>query len=217
MRITDLAASRKFYADILGLQVTAETEDRICLRAMEERGHHSLVLVKGTKPVTGAISFKTFDEEDLDRAAKHFLRIGQPVEWVTRPNQGRTLATTDVHGIPLEFYHRMERLPPIHQQYALYRGVRPLRIDHVNAFSPNVDESVAYYSRIGFRVTEYTEDEATGGAMGRMDASQRQRSRHCIHERPWSSDASRCVLGAHPDEHNRPAGRHGIDRLRHER
>jgi catechol 2,3-dioxygenase len=56
----------------------------------------------------------------------------------------------------------MDRLPPIHQHYRLYRGVRPLRIDHFNCFSPNVDESVAFYNSFGFRTTEYTEDEATG-------------------------------------------------------
>ena len=56
----------------------------------------------------------------------------------------------------------MDRLPPIHQKYALYKGVKPLRIDHFNCFSPNVDESVAFYNEIGFRVTEYTEDEETG-------------------------------------------------------
>ena len=48
----------------------------------------------------------------------------------------------------------MDRLPPIHQKYALYKGVKPLRIDHFNCFSPNVDESVAFYNEIGFRVTD---------------------------------------------------------------
>ncbi|MCB1424530.1 MAG: VOC family protein, partial [Notoacmeibacter sp.] len=46
--------------------------------------------------------------------------------------------------------------------YALYRGVKPLRIDHFNCFAPNVDEAVAFYNELGFRVTEYTEDEETG-------------------------------------------------------
>jgi catechol 2,3-dioxygenase len=65
-------------------------------------------------------------------------------------------------GIPLEFYHKMDRLPSIHQQYALYRGVKPLRIDHFNCFSPDVDASVEFYNSFGFRVTEYTEDEVSG-------------------------------------------------------
>ena len=108
------------------------------------------------------LGFKVFSEEDLDKAAHFFKGKGMPVEWVERPYQGRTFRTRDPHGIPLEFYSRMDRLPPIHQKYALYKGVKPLRIDHFNVYSPNVDESVAFYGELGFRVTEYTEDAETG-------------------------------------------------------
>ena len=45
--VRDLAASRAFYVDTLGLQVTHEDSRQICLRAMEERGHHCLILRKG--------------------------------------------------------------------------------------------------------------------------------------------------------------------------
>jgi catechol 2,3-dioxygenase len=75
---------------------------------------------------------------------------------------GRVLRTRDPWGAPLEFYAQMDRLPPIHQQYRLYRGVKPLRIDHFNLFSPNVDAAVTFYAEIGFRVTEYTEDAESG-------------------------------------------------------
>jgi len=37
-------------------------------------------------------------------------------------------------------------------------ALKPLRIDHFNCFSHDVDASVAFYSDFGFRVTEYTED-----------------------------------------------------------
>jgi catechol 2,3-dioxygenase len=56
----------------------------------------------------------------------------------------------------------MERLEPIHQKYRLYNGVKPLRIDHFNMFSADVDASVAFYGEMGFRVTEYTEDDESG-------------------------------------------------------
>jgi len=56
----------------------------------------------------------------------------------------------------------LDRLEPIHQKYELYKGVRPLRIDHFNMFSSDVDASVEFYNEIGFRTTEYTEDEKTG-------------------------------------------------------
>ncbi len=160
--VKDLAISRSFYVDTLGLQVTDETDERIYLRAMEERGHHCLVLKKGAKPQVGELAFKVFDEAHLEQGAAWFKSQDLPVEWVDRPYQSKTFCTRDPHGVPLEFYARMDRLQPIHQQYALYKGVKPLRIDHFNCFSPNVDESVAFYNQLGFRVTEYTEDEATG-------------------------------------------------------
>ncbi|MHB0774934.1 3,4-dihydroxyphenylacetate 2,3-dioxygenase [Halomonas sp. WWR20] len=160
--VTDLAKSRHFYVDTLGLQVTDEDDRRIYLRAMEERGHHCLVLEQSDTAAVQALSFKVFDEQDLDKAHDWFKEQGHPVEWIERPYQGRTLRTADCFDTPIEFYFKMERLEPIHQKYALYHGVKPLRIDHFNLFSASVDEAVEFYNRLGFRVTEYTEDEESG-------------------------------------------------------
>jgi catechol 2,3-dioxygenase len=122
-----------------------------------------VILQKSDHPGTVEVmGFKTYDEADLDRAEAEFRAKGCPTQWVERPYQGQTLLTADNIGVPLEFYHKMDRLPSLHQKFALYRGVKPLRIDHFNCFSPDVDASVAFYNEIGFRVTEYTEDEASG-------------------------------------------------------
>ncbi len=162
LNVGDLAASKAFYTDMFGLQISAETDAHIYLRALEERGHHSVILQKSDQPGTVEVmGFKVFDEADLDRAETWFRARGRPTSWIERPYQGRTLLTADTMGIPLEFYARMDRLPTIHQQYGRYHGVRPLRIDHFNCFSPDVDASVAFYNDMGFRVTEYTEDEET--------------------------------------------------------
>ena len=160
--VTDLAKSRAFYVDTLGLQVTDEDITTIYLRAMEERGHHCIVLKQADRAEAGHLGFKVYDDDNLDRAAAFFASKNLPVDWVDRPYQARTIRTRDPQGIPLEFYARMDRLPPIHQQYSLYHGVKPLRIDHFNCFSPNVDQAVAFWNEIGFRVTEYTEDADTG-------------------------------------------------------
>jgi catechol 2,3-dioxygenase len=160
--VTDLGWSRAFYVDMLGLQVTHEEPGAICLRAMEERGHHCMILRQQEQASVAVLGFKVWDEADLDRAADWFAARGLPVAWVERPFMGRVLRTRDPWGAPLEFYAQMDRLPPIHQQYALYRGVKPLRIDHFNLFSPDVDAAVAFYGGMGFRVTEYTEDAESG-------------------------------------------------------
>ncbi|MCF3593196.1 3,4-dihydroxyphenylacetate 2,3-dioxygenase [Rhodobacteraceae bacterium LMO-12] len=160
--ITDLQKSRAFYVDTLGLQVTHEDAREIYLRAMEERGHHCIVLKQAGEANVGVLGFKLYDEPDLDKAEAFFRSKGLPTEWVERPYMGRTLRTRDPFGIPLEFYVKMDRLAPIHQEYKLYQGVKPLRIDHFNMFSSNVDDSVAFYNEIGFRTTEYTEDDESG-------------------------------------------------------
>ena len=160
--VTDLASSRAFYVDTLGLQVTHEDGDSIYLRAMEERGHHCIALRRSDAACARVLGFKLYDEPDLEKAEAFFRGKGLPVDWIERPFMGRTLRTRDPFGVPLEFYVKMDRLPPIHQKYALYRGVKPLRIDHFNMFASDVDGSVAFYTALGFRTTEYTEDDESG-------------------------------------------------------
>ena len=161
-RVTDLTRSRAFYVDTLGLQVTHEDNETIYLRAMEERGHHCIVLRLADRADVGVLGFKLFDEPDFEKAEAFFRRKNVPVKIIERPFIGKVLRTRDPWGIPLEFYVRMDRLPVITQEYALYRGVKPLRIDHFNMFSADVDAAVAFYTEMGFRTTEYTEDEETG-------------------------------------------------------
>ena len=119
--VRDLAASRALYVDTLGLQVTFEDSGMICLRAMEERGHHCLILCKGDDPVSRYLAFRVFSEEDLDKAEAHFAGQGRETSWVERPFQGRTLRVLDPHGIPMEFYFEMERLATIEEQQAYDR------------------------------------------------------------------------------------------------
>src|SRR5690606_14688835 len=61
--VTDLARSRAFYVDTLGLQVSDEDESTIYLRALEERGHHSIILKKSEKAEARDLGFKLYDED----------------------------------------------------------------------------------------------------------------------------------------------------------
>ena len=157
-----LREARELYSDIVGLSVVSETADRICLRGMEERNHYSLALSPAKAPAAKVLGFKVARESDLIRAEDYFSNRGLEPEWVERELMGRVLRVRDPWGVPLEFYVAMARLPTIHQKYGSYRGVKPLRIDHVNLFMPDVDSAVEFYSEMGFRVTEYTEDQESG-------------------------------------------------------
>ena len=160
--VTDLDASENFYANLMGLDVTERNDRQLFFRGMEEREHHSLILTKGSTPQCRGLGFKVFDEQDLYRIEKYFHNRECAANWIERPYIGKILQVRDNLGIPLEFYTRMELLPTIHQQYKLYKGAKPLRIDHVNMFSTDVDSSAEFFNNLGFRLTEYTEDEASG-------------------------------------------------------
>ncbi|MEM9954858.1 MAG: 3,4-dihydroxyphenylacetate 2,3-dioxygenase [Chloroflexota bacterium] len=158
--VTDLARSKSFYVDTLGMIITEETEDTLYLRCLEERNHHSFVLREVDEPTVFRMGYKVFSEADLDTLASHLETLGLPVEWVERHAQGRTLATHDPMGMPLEFYATMTQVERSLQKYAQYQGVQPMRIDHFNCFTPDVQASHDFYvGELGFRVTEYTETD----------------------------------------------------------
>jgi len=158
--VTDLEASKVFYVDTLGMIVTEETDDTLYLRCLEERNHHSFILRQVDEPMVFVMGYKMASEADLDLLADHLESLKLPIKWVERYEQGRTLRTQDPMGMPLEFYFSMTQIDRSLQRYAEYKGVQPMRIDHFNCFTPNVQTSHDFYvGELGFRVTEYTETD----------------------------------------------------------
>lgn len=157
--VADLAKSRAFYVDCLGYIVSDEDKDSLYLRGVEERNHHSVVLRKSDDIASLAIGFKVAAEEDLDKAAEWLAAQKLPVSWPNVPFQGRTLRFRDPVGMPVDLYYKMDRVPSMLQKYAAYKGARIQRIDHLNCFTPDVQASYDFYTKLGFRLTETTETE----------------------------------------------------------
>src|SRR5690554_5354221 len=78
--VSDLAASRQFYVDVLGLVVTHEDDEAIYLRAFEEYLHHSLILRKGAVPALAALGYRVRAQAEVEVAANYFENLGCPVE-----------------------------------------------------------------------------------------------------------------------------------------
>jgi catechol 2,3-dioxygenase len=161
--VTDLARSRAFYEGTLGLCVEDADKDAVYLRAVEERQHHSLVLRKTATPTCERIGFKVASEEDLDRAANLFKTKGLRHTFVEVPHQGRTLQATDPFGLPIELFYSMEKRERLLQLYDRYKGVHAQRLDHFNIFSPELQDAIDFYAMLGFRMTEYTEEDGKDG------------------------------------------------------
>jgi len=162
--VTDLGLSRDFYEATVGLHVEDADDDAVYLRGSEEHQHHSLVLRKAPTAACSRLGFKVGNAADLDKAAAFFRDNGIACAVADQPFQGETLQFTDPFGFRMELYATMERRPHLLRRYDLYKGCHPQRIDHFNVFAAEVQDTVDFYARLGFRLTEYAEEA------DRMDA-----------------------------------------------
>lgn len=165
--VRDLAASRAFYTEVLGLVVSDEDANTLWLRGVEERAHHSLTLRRANgRAVCERVGFRVFFDEDLDRAKAHFDRLGMPAVWAEVPHQDRTLHVADAAGTPLELCARMQTCPRLHTRLDQHKGGRALRMDHYQVLVPDVLAAAKFYMDLGFRISDYICLEGTDRIVG---------------------------------------------------
>jgi catechol 2,3-dioxygenase len=162
----DLAASRVFYGEIIGLVLTAETADALYFRGVEEACHHSLVIRRGTQPTCIRIGMRVLTEDDLDRAKVFFESRGCAAQWAEAEFQDRTLHVTDVAGVPLELVARMPAMPRMITAFASHRGGSALRLDHYQILTPDVRAACEFYMAAGFRLSEYVSPAGSSELLG---------------------------------------------------
>jgi catechol 2,3-dioxygenase len=160
--VTDLAASRAFYVDVLGLVVTEESESEIYLRTFEEFIHHNLVLRQGPVAAVASLAYRVRTPEDVDRAQAYYEAMGCRTE--RRQNGfvrgvGDSVRVEDPLGFPYEFFHHVDHVERLAWRYDLYSPGALVRLDHFNQVTPDVPRGLAYMEALGFRVTEDIEDE----------------------------------------------------------
>ncbi|HWH25982.1 MAG TPA: 3,4-dihydroxyphenylacetate 2,3-dioxygenase [Pseudolysinimonas sp.] len=160
--VTDLAASRAFYVDALGLTVTEEDDEAIYLRSIEEFIHHNLVLRKGPIAAAAAFAYRVRTPEDLDKAVAFYTELGCRVE--RRPDGfvkgiGDAVRVEDPLGFPYEFFYETTHVERLAWRYDLYTPGALVRLDHFNQVTPDVPRAVRHYQDLGFRVTEDIQDD----------------------------------------------------------
>lgn len=160
--VTDLAASREFYVDVLGLHVTEEDDDAIYLRSTEEFIHHNLVLRRGDIAAVAAFSYRVRSADDLDKAVAFYTELGCDVR--REPNGftkgiGDSVRVVDPLGFPYEFFVDTEHQERLSWRYDLHSPGELVRLDHFNQITPDVPRAVNFMQSLGFRVTEDIQDE----------------------------------------------------------
>jgi catechol 2,3-dioxygenase len=156
LNVSDLAASRRFYEQLIGLVVTDTDADAIYLRGVEEVCHHSLVLRSSREaPTAERIGFRVLTDEDLDAAARFFEEQGLAAAWADVPHQGRTLHVSDAALTPLELCAEMPTQRREILRFDRFQGAAPPRIDHVQIHVSDLAGAADFYGALGFRVSEY--------------------------------------------------------------
>jgi catechol 2,3-dioxygenase len=166
--VTDLERSRKFYVDTLGFVESdnhSSAKDRLYLRGVEDRFHHSLILTRGKAPAVAHIAFRVRNEKDLELIADLFEKETRvPAKWLEKEKNeeglGVAIRCQDPFGFPIEFFKSMEESEWLVQRFDCHKGARIARIDHVNVLVPEVDPvSIWYTQKLGFLCSEFTETD----------------------------------------------------------
>jgi catechol 2,3-dioxygenase len=139
LSVTDLAASRRFYLDLLGLHVLHDSAEALYLRGTEDR-EWTLKLELAREPSLRQIGFKAGSDAALDELAAIAQSGSLPHRWETEKDRPRVLRMQDPFGFPISFYYQSVRHPWLLQDYHAHRGAAPQRIDHANFFAPRVRE-----------------------------------------------------------------------------
>lgn len=166
LTVKDLAVSKRFYTEVVGLILSAEDGDALYFRGIEEACHHSLVLRKGAKPACLRIGMRMLSEGDLERGKAFFESKDCPAVWIEAPHQGRTLHVSDPVGTPLEFCATMTVMPRMITKFSLHKGGCAQRIDHYQILTPAVGKACAFYMEAGFRLSEYLAPRGTSDLRG---------------------------------------------------
>ncbi len=162
--VTDLPAARRFWVDLLGFVVTREDASALYLRGYDELTHHNLILRAGPVAAAGALGFRVRSARDLARAQEFYGSLGCRTARLpagTVPGVGETVRVEDPLGFPAEFFASSEHPERLQQRYDLRRGAEVARLDHFNICVPDVPAAYAYYSSLGFGLSETIEDGQT--------------------------------------------------------
>lgn len=142
----DLQKSLWFFRDILGMEVTWESEDSAYLRGYQEKIHHSLALTQQAEAQVNSYSFRVTRPEDVELFHQEFLEEGIEVQVVpagTEVGRGeaiRFLAPGGQH--PIELYYDIDKPAAaeelrsyLHGNSSRRRGLGVQRLDHFNVMT----------------------------------------------------------------------------------
>ena len=217
----DLAASRDFYTEVMGLIVSDEDANTIWLRGVEERCHHSLTLKRTDRPAAvrarrlpgvhrrrsrqgqGAFRHAPASPRRSSRCRIRAARCISPIRPARRSSWCATMPTC----------------PRMHTKIHTHRGAGALRMDHYQVLVPDVLATAKFYMDLGFRISDYICIEGSEHVVGNVPAPQGQSLGHRAADPLGAALPSRRLRGRGDRGHVRAcdvAGNLGFgDRIEH--
>ena len=162
--VTSLAEARRFWVDLLGFVVTDSDAEALYLRGYDELTHHNLILRSGPVAAAGPLGFRVRSDADLAKAEAYYAALGCRSERLPAGavrGLGEVVRVEDPLGFLVDFFASAAHPERLQQRYDLRRGAEVARLDHFNICVPDVPRAYAYYSSLGFGLSETIEDGQT--------------------------------------------------------
>ena len=164
----DLPASRAFYTEVIGLIVSDEDANTLWLRGVEERGHHSLTLKKTTRRAELRVHRHACVRRGGSRQGEVALRPHRHFGEVRRgavSGPHLALQRSDGNAGRAGRDHAAAAAQS-HVAVHTHKGARALRMDHYQVLVPDVIAGAAFYTDLGFRISDYLYVEGTDIVIG---------------------------------------------------
>ena len=181
--VTDLEMAAAYYTQVVGLDISERTEDRIFFKCWDERDHHCLAVRHDARVGLDRFAFKVDHEDDLARFEQRVEAYGYPV---LRVGAGEEVGQGESIRFDLPSGHQMElvydvtkvggrlslRNPDLFPQGLV--GIAPPRIDHMLVHAEEVPEIARFMMDVlEFRLTEQLLDGAGRQTIAFLERSSR--------------------------------------------
>lgn len=162
LSVTDLARSKHFYQDLVGLKLEQQTPEALYFRCSAD--HHNLVLYEAAQPGLRRIGFELESSKDWLAAQARIAQLGWPVRTVP-PDELATLHVSQAFrfrlphcGVELEYYVGMAQcaspfLPTL---------AKIQRLGHIVIAVKEPEKVLACLTeQLNFRVSDFFGDQVT--------------------------------------------------------
>ena len=160
----DLELAAAYYTQVMGLDISERTDDRIFLKCWDERDHHCLAIRHDTRVGMDRFAFKVEHPDDLAHFESRIEAAGHPVYRVSEGEeigQGESIRFELTSGHEMELVADVEkvggRLPLLNPPPMVdgLVGIAPPRIDHLLVHAEEVPAVARFFTDVlDFRMTE---------------------------------------------------------------